>query len=507
MKRAQAVVVLVSMSGAIALFGPAQAAGPPRLTQPVNATKFDLEPARTYTSPSIAVDPGNPRHMAMGFVEAASKRCGLMRSTDSGETWTRVEASPSPEAYPFCLSISATVNMIPMAFGRNGRLYYALLGFGPNEVDGGYQRGNISVLLGRSDDLGDNWQTTVARDARGKRGDATETNRPVSGIAVDTTSGPEDIIHIVYRGQWPLQAAPNQQPRLPMVITSLDGGKTFSEPIDVSALAWANAEVRAAARASALPVSGTTPAAPAGSRAAQPDLAANYGGSNPAVAVDRRGNVYVAWNTHSSNVTPAPDTALWVSKSTDKGRTYTASAVTPFGEVLSPCCSANILWSPKGGPQGSLHVVYEGTLQPELAWEADTFHRRSLDGGITWTPPRSLNDDDPADLYAQYSPVMSLAPNGRLDVPGSTRASIPGYGSRTSSSPGPPTTAIPGPPISGSPTAPSIAGWVSGPTGTTSAPRPVLPPPTSWPSWRGTTPATAMSPSKSWWSHAAGEIR
>ena len=53
MKRAQAVVVLVSMSGAIALFGPAQAADPPRLTQPVNATKFDLEPARTYTSPSI----------------------------------------------------------------------------------------------------------------------------------------------------------------------------------------------------------------------------------------------------------------------------------------------------------------------------------------------------------------------------------------------------------------------------------------------------------------------
>lgn len=416
MKRSQTTVAFLSLLGALSLFAPAGASGPPLLTEPVNATKFDLEPARTYTSPSIAVDPANHNNMVMGFVEAASKRCGLLRSIDSGETWTKLESSPSPDSYPFCLSISATVNMIPIAFGRDSTLYYALLGFGPDEVDGGYQRGNISVLLARSDDLGDTWTTTVARNTRDKQGDATETNRPVSGIAVDTTSGPEDIIHIVYRGQWPIQAAPNQQPRLPMVITSVDAGKTFSEPIDVSAPAWAKPEVRAAARASATPATGTPARPPAGSRAAQPDLPANYGGSNPAVTVDRRGNVYVAWNTHSSNITPAPDTAIWVSKSTDRGKTFTASAATPFGEVLSTCCSANILWSPKGGPEGTLHVVYEGTSRPELEWEADIFHRRSVDGGVTWTAPKRLNDDDPSDLYTQYSPGLAIAPNGRMDV-------------------------------------------------------------------------------------------
>lgn len=416
MKRSRTVVALLSLSAAVAVFSPAAAAGPPRLTEPINVTKFDLEPARTYTSPSIAVDPGNPANMVMGYVEAASKRCGLMRSTDSGETWTKLESTPSPDAYPFCLSISATVNMIPVAFGRDSRLYYALLGFGPDEVDGGYQRGNISVLLARSDDLGDTWETTLARGTRGKEGNETETNRPVSGIAIDTTSGPEDIVHIVYRGQWPLVPAPNQRPRLPMIITSTDGGKTFSEPINVAEPAWAQPEVRAEARRSAPAATGTPATPQAGSLVAQPDNPANYGGSNPAVTVDGRGNVYVAWNTHSSNITPAPDTALWVSKSTDKGKTFTAAAATPFGEVMSPCCSANIRWTPKGGPEGSLHVAYEGTLRPQIDWEADTFHRRSVDGGITWTAPKRLNDEDPDAFHTQYSPAMAIAPNGRIDV-------------------------------------------------------------------------------------------
>ena len=414
MRRPSVLLAMGVMAGA-SVVSPVSANEPVQVTQPLNSTRFDQDPARTYTSPSMAVDPENSRNVVMGYVEARTRRCGLMRSTDSGQTWTRLDSTPSLPSYPSCFAISATVNMIPVAFGRNSTLYYALNGYG--EEDGGISRGNMSVLLARSHDLGDTWETVVARDTRGKTGEATETIRPVSDMAVDTWSGPNDIIHIAYRVQYPLTSAPNAQPRLPAVITSTDGGRTFADPVNAAAAAWERADLRTAALGSAttLPGATTTTAVP-GSRASVPDQAANFGGSNPSLTVDRRGHVYVAWNTHSSNITPAPANALFLSKSTDRGKTFTASPITPFREVLQSCCSARIRWSPEGGSQGSLHVVYEGMRRPEIATEADTFYRRSVDGGATWTAPKSLNDDDPAQLFGQYSPNLAIAPNGRIDV-------------------------------------------------------------------------------------------
>ncbi|HEX3621685.1 MAG TPA: sialidase family protein [Acidimicrobiales bacterium] len=402
------------LAGLCAGFLPAAAASTtaPMLTKPVQATKADTDPARTYTSPSIAVDPEDSNVFVMGYVEARSRRCGLMRSMNAGQTWTKLDASPATPSFPDCFVISGNVDMAPIAFGRHHALYYALSGY--DDGDGGQNNGNISVLLARSTDLGNTWTTTVVRNARGKTGADAETSRPVSDLAVDT-SGPTDIVYVAWRADYRQTSSPNATPREADVAVSTDEGKTFGPPVNVGAPAWAQPSIRQAALATITTVPGAAPPA-AGSKAATPDQPGNFGSSNPSLAVDGKGKVYVSWPAAYTNISPTPLPAIWLSTSTDHGKTYSASPVTPFQAGLSTFGTQRLRWSPKGGPDGSLHLVYEGTTQPTVSGATDAFYEGSTDGGKTWSKPRALNDDDPKAIYPQNSPNLSIAPNGRIDV-------------------------------------------------------------------------------------------
>ena len=75
-----------------------------------------------------------------------------------------------------------------------------------------------------------------------------------------------------------------------------------------------------------------------------------------------------------------------------------------------------IAWSAQGGPNGTVHIVSQGTDRPTIAAESDVIYRQSTDGGRTWSEKKLINDDNPADLFGQYIPMISVAPNGRLDV-------------------------------------------------------------------------------------------
>ena len=82
----------------------AQAATPVRVTANVQATKEDLDPARTYSAPYLAVDPSNVLNVVGSFIDFRTGRCGLIRSTDGGQTWKRLDALPAPASFPFCES-------------------------------------------------------------------------------------------------------------------------------------------------------------------------------------------------------------------------------------------------------------------------------------------------------------------------------------------------------------------------------------------------------------------
>src|SRR3954449_10398186 len=136
------------LAGVLAMSGTAWGAGQqaPRVTEASQATGFDSNPVRTYGPPSLVVDPENPLHAFALLAEVRTKRCGLMRSLDGGQTWTRLDSSPSLPSYPFCLMTNA-VTQGRLAFGRHHTLYYLLDGWDTQDGDN-----NRSVLLGRSTD-------------------------------------------------------------------------------------------------------------------------------------------------------------------------------------------------------------------------------------------------------------------------------------------------------------------------------------------------------------------
>ena len=398
---------------------------PLRLTTPVNATKADQDPLRTYSGPFMAIDPSNSNNIVASFVDMRTRRCGLMRSTDAGQSWRRLDATPGTTSYPSCLSNNSNIFQGPMAFGRNSTLYYGLAGWDIQDRAVG-SGGNVNILLARSTDLGDTWQTTIVRDIRGAEGEKVENNRPVGNIAVDSKSGSDDIVYVAWQYSTPFVVAPNANPTRAVVAVSTNGGRNFGAPVNISEPAWADGANRQKAITSptattlAPGVTTTTLLAPAGSRAAQADQPANFGGRNPAITVDNKGNAYALWFNTGANIAPGVLTGEWVSKSSDGGKTWTASQAGP----MSPHTGGigRIAWSPGGGPQGTVNLVTQvnttvtADLPGGVSGVGHVALKQSFDGGKTWSAEKLLNDDDPKAFYGQYIPNVSVAPNGRIDV-------------------------------------------------------------------------------------------
>lgn len=371
----------------------------PRITQAVNATGTDPTPSKVYASPVVVVDPEDSRRLVAVAAEIRSRTCGLVRSTDAGQTWVRPEGSPSPDSFPFCFQTETGPRQADMAFGRNGTLYYAYAGWDTGDTlsdwpigTGGGWKGNVSVVVSRSDDLGDSWESTVVRDARRFQGDQQENNRPVNSIVVDSRSGKEDIVYV----GWKVSYRDRQGMR---VATSTDGGKTFGEPVDLTAGYFDNdANRRRLAEGAKLT---ETP----------PQNRIMYYWPDMTIGAD--GTLYVVWNARFGPGPQMDDTGVFLSTSGDQGRTFTVTEVSPAPVTYR---YPMMEWTPHGGDNGTLHMVYEGATPQKIDWLFDVFHVRSTDRGKTWSTPTRLSDDPPQDLAGKYHPELAIAPNGRIEV-------------------------------------------------------------------------------------------
>lgn len=67
--RRLAAVAVAGVAALVAAPGSGAAATASQLTKPINATKADLNPQRTYSAPYLAVNPDNPDIMVGGFIE------------------------------------------------------------------------------------------------------------------------------------------------------------------------------------------------------------------------------------------------------------------------------------------------------------------------------------------------------------------------------------------------------------------------------------------------------
>jgi hypothetical protein len=406
--------------------GAASAADPPVLTKPAHVTKEDLNPGRTYSAPNLLAHPDNPNVVVGAFAELRTRRCGLVRTTDGGTTWKILETSPALASYPSCNANPRGSFQGMLAFGRDDALYYGLIGW--DTQDGGIG-GNVSMVVSKSTDLGDSWQPVLARDARGKTGEAQESYRPITGFAVDRRSGNQDAVYIGAGRRQPGFTGANALPVQPSVAASTDGGKTFSAPVNLAESAFTDAGVRQNAFRSATTLPGATTTStttpPAGSRAATPDQAANFGGFGPSITVDDKGTVYAIWPATYANLSPRPANAIFISRSDDKGKTWTSSQVAPFDGKLGSF--VNVVWSPEGGSQGTLHAVADGYETPGVTGYQEIYYYRSTDGGKTWSERKNVTDDDPKQLFGQYYPNIGVAPDGRVEIAWWDTRNDPGY--------------------------------------------------------------------------------
>ena len=406
--------------------GAASAADPPVLTTPVHVTKEDLNPVRTYSAPNLLAHPKDPMVVVGAFADLRTRRCGLVRTVDGGTTWKILESSPSPASYPSCNSNPRGSFQGLLGFGRDNALYYALDGW--DTQDGGIN-GNVSMVVSRSTDLGDTWQPVIARDARGKTGEAQESYRPITGFAVDSRTGSQDKVYVGSGRRQPGFSGPNQLPVQPVVATSVDGGKTFGEPVNLAESAFSDAAMRQKAFQTATTAPGATTTSttvpPPGSRAATPDQAANFGGFGPSITVDDKGTAYAMWPATYANLSPRPSNGIFLSRSDDQGKTWSTSQVTPFNANVGSF--SNVTWSPEGGDQGTLHAVIDGYEAVGVTGYQDIYYYRSTDGGRTWSERRNITDDDPKDFFGQFYPNIAVAPDGRIEIAFWDSRDDPGY--------------------------------------------------------------------------------
>ncbi|MDQ3643434.1 MAG: glycoside hydrolase [Actinomycetota bacterium] len=178
---------------------------------------------RAYGSPAVVVDPDNARRVFAAGVDFRTGACTFQSSRDGGTTWRQSGQAPSVPGSPLCLHNLGQMPTSFLSMGRDKALYWAHVA---SSID---DQPNLSVFLSRSTDAGETWTSAAVRDARGKRGAASERNI-VMDLAVDTAQEEGDIVYVAWMAALPL-ATPSRA-RQAMVVSSLDGGRTFSDPMD-----------------------------------------------------------------------------------------------------------------------------------------------------------------------------------------------------------------------------------------------------------------------------------
>lgn len=368
-------VLCATFGGVLATgwIGPAPAApsGPPKSRPEVPVTPTDLRVGLANNSPAVVADPTDERFVVIANrLDAPDFGCGLQLSGDGGRHW--VPSRPVPD-----LPAGAEKCYAPeVAFDRHGKLYYLFVG-----------------LRGRGNEPMGAFLTTSA-----DRGATFTAPRGVLGplnfgirMAIDRTVGRHGRIHLtwIHATSDPTTGGFGPPPNPIVAAHSDDGGRTFSEPVQVS------------------------------DRHRQRVVA-------PALALGRDGAVHVAYYDLGKDAIdyqglegPVWDGAwsLVVATSGDGGRRFDAGAV--VNDDIAPSERVMLIFTM---PPPALVAGKRGQLC--LAWtdarhgDADALVSCSDhdSGRRAWQKPRRLNDDKAANGRTQYLPQLSVGPNGRLDA-------------------------------------------------------------------------------------------
>jgi len=336
--------------------------GPPN----VRVSEDILEPdpasgaqAETEAEPSLAVDPGDERHLVAGYQEDRFETGGARALTfavsrDGGQHWAEglLPGLTPATGGPFERASDPWV-----AFGPDGRVYYAAIAFDESRADNG-------VTVSASEDGGSTWgpPVLVHRNLSADFDDK-------EAVAVDTIAGSP------WRGRvyvaWDTVVSDDLQ--LLRIAHSDDGGASWSAPIDVGTHGQ---------NIGALPLVG------------------------PGGVVHLLWMSYLPWSVE-----------VRAARSEDGGVTWSAPVLVAEPQTLGvPLLRTGELIAAAIDPlRGPIYLVWPdhrftpGTDQIVLSTSGD---------GVSWSPPLRVSDG-PNDAPC-FTPAVAVSGQGRFGVAYST---------------------------------------------------------------------------------------
>lgn len=381
MRKSRLLVPALVTVAATAVFGGAIGAaadtGFPRATANTNVAQNNKSPVRDMAIANVAVDPNDPKHIAVVGGDWRIGSCNLYVSSDGGQTFAVGKHSPLPANFDTCTPNGGT-NAWGIAFDKSSNILVALAAANRPSTTAA----SGSIVLAKTSDNGNNWQTTIVKDNR--------STTPQQGagqiqLAVDNT---RNRVYVAWQQRGLTPAGYSGTERRAEVAVSTDGGSSFSSPVDVEG---------------------------------DPASTLSVGGPNMSLTPD--GTLWVFYSQSaapkgSSTVYSSQKPGLKLAKTTDGGQTFTqagtiAATAPPFFGFPDFAAAQY-----KGGT--ALVLIYEGLAQGTAGsqnQQRDIYSTNSTDGGQTWSSATRVTDDDvQADLSNKYVPGITAAPNGRFDA-------------------------------------------------------------------------------------------
>lgn len=384
--RARTVLVVLVAAGLLAAgaaVGSAQQDSGP-VAEASRQVSSDPRPVRTFPTPQVAVHPDDPLTVVAVAGELRAGGCTLWVSRDGGLTWTS-GVNLLPAEFDHCAQRNFGRYVEPV-FAADGTLYVVM---GGSAIEAGHPNGPVTALLARTDDLGATVETAVIAAPEqvevttddGGSFTTSEQHRYASA-AVD----PRDPQR-VYAG-WRRGLAPpatfsfgGLPPSVPTVATSGDGGRNWSEPVDLSSVA----------EEAGLP-EGTS-----------------Y--NVPELAVTPDGTLYAFTRVRppAPDDGPRPQRSFYMFRSTDGGTSWDARQIYPGAPTID---NPDVAVDPSSG---TIHLTW---LQRDTDRPAPliVYAMASTDGGESWNDPVRVPDPDAAENHNQYSPGIATSPDGRVDI-------------------------------------------------------------------------------------------
>ena len=382
--------------------------------------------SRVRDVPGLAVDPSNPNHIVEVERDVLSQDCVTNVTFDGGATWVggKLNAPPgfpgpdSPATNPSCPAPATVFTNAfegSVAFGLGNRVYTTFAS-AKNPTTGNTGNAMSSAHVARSDDGGRTWVPVEAM--KNLNLNAPSYFSPELAVQPGAGTGGNDRVYLMAQYNTVVGAASTAAGGTNFgrvaVSVSNDNGANWSLPVEITGATVAPPATAALCGNAVNCVNRTEPSAP---------------------VVGPDGAVSVAYR----QLDPGPTTGLTpvtgevrVVRSTDGGvtwappvkvtavRGYIDEAESRFGQSNFPRMAGD-------ARNQNLYIAYMegpppgGRADHFIHPDVDVMLSRSVDGGLSWSAPKRLNDDPPgsgatATGPAQRHPKVSVGPDGRVDV-------------------------------------------------------------------------------------------